>query len=148
SHWDTACTPNEVLEPIYTGALHDPSLAFHAMLDMGWTGVAPNCGDGIVQATEGCDDGDTNDGDGCSHKCTVEQCYTCIGLAPSVCAPVLNGTGCDDGDACTQTDTCQGGVCTGSNPVDCSSGDACIAAGACDTCGGTCAQGLPTCLDD
>src|SRR6266571_5816280 len=27
----------------------------------------------------------------------------------------LDGKACDDGDACTQTDTCQSGVCTGSN---------------------------------
>ena len=30
-----------------------------------------------------------------------------------------NGTGCNDGNACTQTDTCQAGTCTGANPVAC-----------------------------
>ena len=27
-----------------------------------------------------------------------------------------DGAACDDGDKCTQTDTCQAGVCEGSNP--------------------------------
>ncbi|XXT24974.1 pentapeptide repeat-containing protein [Sorangium sp. So ce429] len=36
-----------------------------------------------------------------------------------------NGTACDDGDACTQTDACQAGVCTGtSNP--CQNGGTCV----------------------
>ena len=29
-----------------------------------------------------------------------------------------NGTACNDGNACTQTDTCQAGVCTGAQPGD------------------------------
>ena len=33
---------------------------------------------------------------------------------------MADGTTCDDGNACTQTDTCQGGVCVGANPVACS----------------------------
>jgi hypothetical protein len=36
SHWSPACTPNELLEPVYTGPLHDPSLARWALSDMGW----------------------------------------------------------------------------------------------------------------
>src|SRR5437879_4019774 len=30
-----------------------------------------------------------------------------------------NGTACNDGNACTQTDTCQNGSCVGANPVVC-----------------------------
>lgn len=44
-----------------------------------------SCGDGTVSAaTEGCDDGNTVSGDGCSATCTVETGYLCTG-APSVC---------------------------------------------------------------
>jgi len=32
----------------------------------------------------------------------------------------------------TQTDTCQSGVCTGSNPVACTASDQCHTAGTCD----------------
>ena len=51
-----------------------------------------------------------------------------------------NGTVCDDGNACTQTDTCQGGVCVGSNPVVCNAPPIChVAAGAtCDPATGHC----------
>lgn len=36
------------------------------------------CGDGIrVTSTIACDDGNTNDGDGCSSSCTVETGWTC-----------------------------------------------------------------------
>ena len=40
-------------------------------------------------------------------------------------APKPDGTACDDGNACTRTDTCQTGTCTGGNAVVCTGGDAC-----------------------
>ena len=33
----------------------------------------PVCGNGVVENTEECDDGNTADGDGCSANCTVEE---------------------------------------------------------------------------
>jgi cysteine-rich repeat protein len=37
-----------------------------------------HCGDGIITPTkEECDDGNTNNHDGCSSLCTVEQYYQC-----------------------------------------------------------------------
>ncbi|MFQ5495562.1 MAG: hypothetical protein ACE5EX_09295, partial [Phycisphaerae bacterium] len=41
--------------------------------------------------------------------------------ATGVCSdpPVTDGTACDDGDLCTQMDTCQLGVCTGGGAVNC-----------------------------
>jgi hypothetical protein len=42
SHWSKALTPNEVMEPAYTGANHDPRLAFYLMEDIGWT-LDPAC---------------------------------------------------------------------------------------------------------
>jgi len=36
SHWSKAVTPNEVMEPSYTGPNHDPGLAFYLMADIGW----------------------------------------------------------------------------------------------------------------
>ncbi|MCC6877672.1 MAG: MYXO-CTERM sorting domain-containing protein [Sandaracinaceae bacterium] len=52
------------------------------------------CGDGNVNETagEGCDDGNTASGDGCTNRCEVE---------PSTCGPGP----CDDGETCT---TCAG----------------------------------------
>jgi hypothetical protein len=36
SHFSTACSPDELMEPIYTDALHGVSLARHLLTDIGW----------------------------------------------------------------------------------------------------------------
>jgi YVTN family beta-propeller protein len=36
SHWDTALSPDEIIEPFYTGANHDLGLLLPALQDMGW----------------------------------------------------------------------------------------------------------------
>ena len=77
------------------------------MQDIGYTLA---CGDGVVVAGEACDDGNNLDGDGCGRACTVETCWACAG-SPSACAPLPNGTGCDDLNLCTGPDTCQAGTC-------------------------------------
>jgi hypothetical protein len=99
-----------------------------------------------------------NDGNACT---TGETCQAgvCQGGTPVVCTASdqchvagtcdpatgictnpakLNGTACNDGNACTQSDACQAGVCVGSNPVVCTASDPCHAAGVCDTTTGLC----------
>jgi cysteine-rich repeat protein len=88
-----------------------------------WSFTTAECGNGLVGGGEGCDDGGTLGGDGCSAACSVETCFACAGQ-PSSCAPA-NGTPCDDGLFCTLTDTCQAGSCTGI-------GDPCAGQGECD----------------
>ncbi|MCA9679223.1 MAG: DUF4215 domain-containing protein, partial [Myxococcales bacterium] len=59
--------------------------------------VQPVCGDGMIEGTEACDDGNTDDGDGCDFTCAFEAGFTCSG-EPTVCA---------DDDECTLgTDDC------------------------------------------
>ncbi len=93
-----------------------------------------------------------DDGNACS---TVDACQAgvCVGAAPIVCAAlddchaigscdpvsgtcstpaVQDNTLCNDGNACSQTDTCQAGVCQGANPVVCTPADTCHTAGTCD----------------
>jgi hypothetical protein len=79
----------------------------------------------------------------------LDQCH-----AAGICVPATgtctnpakpNGTGCNDANACTQTDTCEGGVCTGSNPVVCTALDQCHVAGTCDPSTGACSN--PTATD-
>jgi MYXO-CTERM domain-containing protein len=82
------------------------------------------CGDGNLDAGEACDDGNQSSSDCCSATCQV----------------INAGIACDDGDACTQTDTCQSGACTGSNPVVCNASDQCHAAGTCDSITGSCSN--------
>jgi hypothetical protein len=59
----------------------------------------------------------------------IDQCHTSGVCNPAngVCSTPTrpNGTSCDDGNACTQTDFCVAGVCNGSNPVVCTPGDQC-----------------------
>jgi len=68
------------------------------------------CGDGHLDAGEQCDDGNVVDGDCCSSTCQFEPL----------------GSPCDDHNACTTTDTCDGnGKCVGSAPLHCDDNDKC-----------------------
>src|SRR5206468_2431905 len=76
--------------------------------------------------------------------CTAsDQCHDPGVCDPStgVCSnpPKTNGTSCNDGNACTQIDTCLGGVCTG-NPVVCAASDQCHDPGVCDPSTGVCSN--------
>ncbi|MFH1434673.1 MAG: hypothetical protein ABIJ56_03050, partial [Pseudomonadota bacterium] len=75
-----------------------------------------NC---VLTPFEGCDgSGDT-------------QCLknTCVNTEPGayVCEMLnaANGTACDDGDLCTQVDTCSEGMCAGGSELDCNDSDPC-----------------------
>eukprot|EP01125_Pyxidicula_operculata_P004764 TRINITY_DN177_c0_g1_i1.p1 TRINITY_DN177_c0_g1~~TRINITY_DN177_c0_g1_i1.p1 ORF type:complete len:864 (+),score=256.40 TRINITY_DN177_c0_g1_i1:474-3065(+) len=63
-------------------------------------------------------------------------CDSATGVCSDVNKPA--GSSCDDGNRCTQTDTCQAGVCVGSNPVVCTALDQCHDAGQCNTATGVC----------
>jgi hypothetical protein len=62
--------------------------------------------------------------------------------ATGVCSnpAAANGIACNDGNACTQSDTCQAGTCTGSNPVTCAAVDQCHVAGVCNPASGVCSN--------
>ena len=78
-----------------------------------------------------------------SDQCHVAGvCDTTTGLCSNPAA--VDGTTCDDGDACTQTDSCQAGSCVGSNPVVCTALDQCHSAGTCDTGTGLCSNPAKT----
>src|SRR5205823_4768750 len=106
-----------------------------------------------------------NDGDLCTQSDTC-QGGTCTGVDrvtgaardqchdAGTCDPATgacsnpgkaDGAGCNDGNLCTQSDTCQGGTCTGANPVACPAPDQCHTAGACDPATGLCSN--PSKLD-
>ena len=74
---------------------------------------------------------------------TDTQCQTpgTCNPADGSCSDPENVEGlCDDSDACTQTDTCQGGLCTGSDLVVCAALDQCHEAGTCDPASGVCSN--------
>jgi cysteine-rich repeat protein len=81
--------------------------------------IAPQCGNGDLELGELCDDGNTDDDDGCKQDCT----YTCT-----------DASACDDGSSCTQ-DVCDTTAHTCSNPVDAGQDNqACSEGGVTGTC--------------
>lgn len=98
----------------------------------------PTCGDGLLTGAEamsgGCDDGNTEAGDGCSDQCTVETGWDCDASEPTQCTAICGdglvvgaealAGGCDDGQTATGdgcSDECQvevGFVCQG-EPSEC-----------------------------
>ena len=62
--------------------------------------------------------------------CASEQCQPATGVCASVAKP--DGVGCDDGSACTLTDTCAAGICKGGPAPGCDDGNPCTS-DACDS---------------
>src|SRR5690242_9745586 len=82
---------------------------------MGAATRAPICGDGIRAASEACDDFNTQSGDGCSHDCVVEVCFTCSddpAVARSICGPACDehaGQYCYEGTCVSCADNIKNG---------------------------------------
>jgi len=75
--------------------------------------------------------------------CTAQdQCHVAgvCNPATGVCSnpAAANGSACDDGNACTQVDTCSGGMCRGGDRVVCEAADQCHGAGECNPTTGRC----------
>jgi hypothetical protein len=72
----------------------------------------------------------------------MDQCHsvgTCDMTTGKCSNPVATGATCDDGNPCTQTDTCQSDAgCLGSNPKSCPAIDLCHLVGTCNTSTGAC----------
>ncbi len=101
-----------------------------------------------------------NDGDACTQK-DVCRSGQCRGENPVVCEAKdqchdkgvcnpktgscstpqkKNGTACDDGDACTQKDSCRSGQCRGEDPIVCEASDQCHDKGVCNPKTGSCSN--------
>ena len=55
--------------------------------------------------------------------CQVAACDVASGVC--VLAPAPDGAGCDNGDACSATDVCLGGICVGTTLLACDDGNPC-----------------------
>src|SRR5689334_17073123 len=87
----------------------------------------PACGNGRLEGTEVCDDGNRIDGDGCDKNCTPTGCGNGIQTANEGCddGNTTDGDGCDSN--CMVTG-CGNGVKTGTEACDdgnTTSGDGC-----------------------
>ncbi|MBK8156805.1 MAG: DUF4215 domain-containing protein [Streptococcus sp.] len=69
-------------------------MRYSILLGLHWRRVntpdvcSPTCGN-VISGAEQCDDGNTNNGDGCSSACQLESGFTCTGAVTSVCTPYL-----------------------------------------------------------
>jgi cysteine-rich repeat protein len=102
----------------------------------------PVCGNGVKETGEQCDDGNSNNDDGCLADCTNAECIpgqggcgdgnscTTDSCVEGRCVSSDNTASCDDGLACTTGDTCSDGACSGT--------DACGAGKRCDAATGQC----------
>jgi cysteine-rich repeat protein len=88
------------------------------------------CGGGV------CIPGTPRDCSGAADQCNFG---TCDESKDRCGTPKANGLGCNDANACTQTDSCQAGVCTGSNAIQCGASDQCHV-GVCAPATGQCAE--------
>ena len=129
-------------------------------------GASDQCHDAGVcdPATGACsnpaksDGSECNDGNACTHVDTC-QAGACVGSGSVSCTAVdqchdagvcdpgsgvcsnpakQNGAACNDGNACTQVDTCQAGACVGASPVTCAALDQCHMPGSCNAMTGAC----------
>ncbi len=111
--------------------------------------AAAQCGDGVRSGQEACDDGNGDDGDGCSSACALETDYACPTAGDECVLIALCGNGiiegsetCDDrdrdsGDGCSAT-------CAREPGWNCPlAGTACVAA----ACGDGVVAGLEACDD-
>jgi cysteine-rich repeat protein len=104
-----------------TAAMRFLVLALVALAGCGRSSLfVTTCGDGLLEPGEACDDGNTDDGDGCSRTCSVESLASCGDGA------LDPGEGCDDGnliagDGCDAS--CRPEVLCGNRRLD--SGETC-----------------------
>ncbi|KAL1503456.1 hypothetical protein AB1Y20_011941 [Prymnesium parvum] len=116
--------------------------------------AAAACGNGQLEHAEGCDDGGTADGDGCSATCQVECGWLCseavseTGTAPSACT-LGCGNGVIDlplGEECDTTDSCCES-CRLAAGAQCCGGECCDATGVYKPTETACSSGAGICLN-
>ena len=94
------------------------------------------CGDGVISLREDCDDGNNQNGDGCSASCGIEPGYGCTGQ-PSTCAQTCGNGALNPGEQCDDCNGTVGDGCNASCRVE--SGYACPTPG--QPCVQTCGNG-------
>ncbi|MDI3281758.1 DUF4215 domain-containing protein [Polyangium sp. 15x6] len=127
----TIRTSTLTVKPTFQAGNFDPVAANNTATFLTTT-LAPVCGNGVVEIGEGCDDGNTTAGDGCSSTCQVQPGYTCpTPNAPCVeideCA--LGTDNCSDDATCTNTPgsfTCTCNMGYTGNGVVCVDIDECL----------------------
>ncbi len=103
----TVLSPYEQCDPAGPGTNMDKACSSTCRYNPGWAcnGTPPNChetkcGDGKLEGSEGCDDGNTVPNDGCSPTCHFEpKCDSAAGTCTSKCGDgLVVNEDCDDGN--------------------------------------------------
>ncbi len=148
-----ACTKDSC-DPL-KGCLHQPATGPCDDLDA-CTSNDQCDGGGKCSGKAKCDDGDLCTADSCDattaacsatpkvcnddNPCTADTCNKGTGL----CGYAPTTASCDDGNACTVSDACAGGSCTGK--AKCDDGNACTV-DSCSGSGGSCVNTAKNCND-
>ncbi len=124
-------------------------------VDMCSASTGFKCSNVAVTNGTACNDGNAcTIGDSCqTGACVAGTPKTCVAQdachVVGTCAPATglcsnpaaaNGVSCNDGNACTTIDSCQGGACVGTAPKTCSALDQCHVPGACVPATGVCSN--------
>ncbi|MGF1467690.1 MAG: DUF4215 domain-containing protein [Sandaracinaceae bacterium] len=89
--------------------------------DLEITCETPVCGNGVLDAFETCDDGNTDFGDGCAgppppgeegEPCIVEPGFECDDAEPSVCTPLCGNGALDPMESCDDGERVAGDGCS------------------------------------
>ena len=102
-NWYDGCSPSCTVECGYTCTGEEEGSSEDT--------CRPTCGDGVRSYyVEECDDGNSDDGDGCSSTCEVEEGWTCTGgwCDEGTCSPVC-GDGREVGSEATDAGSCDDG---------------------------------------
>lgn len=127
---DDACdTTTHVCQRTFPSATRMCGMGSTGMCRMG-SCVPAGCGNGTIEGTEQCDDGNMTDDDGCTQECR----YTCDEDAD-----------CSDNDACTGAETCTLATHTCTNPanIDCNDSNDCTV-DSCNPVDGACIHDTST----
>ncbi|MFZ5889497.1 MAG: DUF4215 domain-containing protein [Myxococcota bacterium] len=116
-------------------------------------GNDPVCGNSLIDANEGCDDGNARTGDGCDGSCKVENGYSCPKPGEPCTSTLICGDGlpgpdeaCDDGNA-VSGDGCSD-LCVVESGFSCASyGEPCTSTTTPAICGNQLTEFGETCDD-
>jgi photosystem II stability/assembly factor-like uncharacterized protein len=89
--------------------------------------IEQRCGNGVLDGSEGCDDGNFVSGDCCSPQCTPEPAFAFCGDGPTQCSAQDS---CDGAGTCHPRDLAFGAAC-GDSGTECTHQDGCDGMGAC-----------------
>ncbi len=78
----------------------------------------PICDDGLVRGLQACDDGNDDDGDGCSSTCAIEAGFTCDDNEPSECVRNCGNGARDEGESCDDSGSVSSDGCDATCAVE------------------------------